>query len=73
MSDTIYLDNQATTQIDPEVIDAMMPYFYNKFGNASSIHHSYGKESKKAVERSRQILADSIKAKKGDYFYQRSN
>lgn len=69
MSDTIYLDNQATTQIDPEVIDAMMPYFYNKFGNASSIHHSYGRESKKAVERSRQILADSIKAKKREIVF----
>tara|TARA_X000001036_G_scaffold423146_1_gene446776 strand:- start:69 stop:1247 length:1179 start_codon:yes stop_codon:yes gene_type:complete len=65
----IYLDNQATTPIDPEVLDAMLPFFHEKFGNASSIHHSYGIESKKAVERSRQVLADSIKAKKREIVF----
>ena len=59
MADPIYLDNQATTPLDPEVMDAMLPFFYEKFGNASSIHHSYGMESKKAVEKSRQVLSDS--------------
>ena len=69
MVDPIYLDNQATTPIDPEVMDAMLPFFHEKFGNASSIHHSYGMESKKAVERSRQVLAESIKAKKREIIF----
>jgi len=69
MADPIYLDNQATTPIDPEVMDAMLPFFHEKFGNASSIHHSYGMESKKAVERSRQVLAESIKAKKREIIF----
>ena len=69
MVDPIYLDNQATTPIDPEVLDAMLPFFHEKFGNASSIHHSYGMESKKAVERSRQVLAESIKAKKREIIF----
>lgn len=69
MADPIYLDNQATTPIDPEVLDAMLPFFHEKFGNASSIHHSYGMESKKAVERSRQVLAESIKAKKREIIF----
>ena len=69
MADPIYLDNQATTPIDPEVMDAMLPFFHEKFGNASSIHHSYGIESKKAVERSRQVLAESIKAKKREIIF----
>ena len=69
MADPIYLDNQATTPIDPEVMDAMLPFFHEKFGNASSIHHTYGIESKKAVERSRQVLAESIKAKKREIIF----
>ena len=69
MADPIYLDNQATTPLDPEVMDAMLPFFHEKFGNASSIHHFYGLESKKAVEKSRQVLSDSIKAKKREIIF----
>ena len=58
----IYLDYAATTPTDPEVIAAMEPYFFEKFGNASSLH-AYGQEAKKALEDSRQALADFIGAK----------
>ncbi|MCX5669637.1 MAG: cysteine desulfurase NifS [Candidatus Omnitrophica bacterium] len=57
----IYLDYAATTPTDPEVILAMEPYFFDKFGNASSLH-AYGQEAKKALEDSRQSLADFIGA-----------
>ncbi len=57
----VYLDYAATTPTDPEVIGAMQPYFFDKFGNASSLH-AYGQEAKKAVEDSRQALADFIGA-----------
>jgi len=58
----VYLDYAATTPTDPEVIKAMEPYFFEKFGNASSLH-AYGQEAKKALEDSRQTLADFIGAK----------
>lgn len=58
----VYLDYAATTPTDPEVIAAMQPYFFDKFGNASSLH-AYGQEAKKALEDSRQMLADFIGAK----------
>ncbi|MFH0917685.1 MAG: cysteine desulfurase NifS [Candidatus Omnitrophota bacterium] len=58
----VYLDYAATTPTDPEVIAAMEPYFFEKFGNASSLH-AYGQEAKKALEDSRQSLADFIGAK----------
>jgi len=57
----VYLDYAATTPTDPEVIAAMQPYFFDKFGNASSLH-AYGQEAKKALEDSRQTLADYIGA-----------
>lgn len=57
----VYLDYAATTPTDPEVIAAMAPYFFEKFGNASSLH-AYGQEAKKALEDSRQSLADFIGA-----------
>ena len=57
----VYLDYAATTPTDPEVMSAMEPYFFEKFGNASSLH-AYGQEAKKALEDSRQSLADFIGA-----------
>jgi len=58
----IYIDYAATTPTDPEVIKAMQPYLFEKFGNPSSIH-SYGQEAKKALEDSRERLAKFLGAK----------
>lgn len=58
----IYLDYAATTPTDPEVLEAMEPYFFEKFGNASSIH-SFGQDAKKAVEDARLKVADFLRAK----------
>jgi cysteine desulfurase len=52
----VYLDNNATTPVLPEVFEAMLPYFGERFGNASSIH-AYGQDARSAVERSRESLA----------------
>src|ERR1700722_16498552 len=52
----IYLDNNATTPVPPEVLDAMRPYFGEHFGNASSIHH-HGQETRAAIERARDTVA----------------
>lgn len=58
----IYMDHGATTPVDPLVVDAMLPYFTEKFGNASSLH-SFGQEATIALEQSRQQVAASIGAK----------
>jgi cysteine desulfurase len=55
----VYFDNNATTPIMPEVLDAMRPYFGEHFGNASSIHH-HGQEARAAVERARASLAELL-------------
>ena len=57
----IYLDNHATTRVDPRVVEAMLPYFSETFGNAGSVHGS-GETAHDAVERSRQSLALAIGA-----------
>ena len=57
----VYLDYAATTPTDPEVVSAIEPYFFEKFGNPSSLH-AYGQEAKKAVEDSRESLAGFINA-----------
>lgn len=58
----VYLDYAATAPTDPEVLRAMEPYFFEKFGNPASIH-SFGQEAKKAMEDSRQTLAEFLGAK----------
>ena len=55
----VYLDNNATTPVLPEVLEAMRPYFGERFGNASSIHH-HGQETRAAVERSRESVASLL-------------
>src|SRR6202795_821574 len=55
----IYLDNNATTPVLPEVLEAMRPYFGERFGNASSIHH-HGQETRAAVERARDSVASLL-------------
>lgn len=57
----IYLDNAATTKIDPKVLKAMLPYFDQKYGNASSTH-TKGREAKNAMEDARRVIAKSIGA-----------
>ncbi len=64
----IYLDNAATTALDPEVLDAMMPFFTEKFGNPSSIY-SYGRESKLGLENARKTVARILNANPGEIFF----
>lgn len=66
--DRIYLDNAATTALDPEVLEAMMPYLTGKFGNPSSIY-SYGREAKMAVESARKSVAKILHCTPGEIFF----
>lgn len=64
----VYLDNSATTPIDPEVLDAMMPYLTDKFGNASSIHH-FGQETRSAVDVARHQVAGLLNARPNEIVF----
>jgi len=64
----IYLDYSATTPVDPEVTEAMLPYFTRSFGNASSIH-AFGRETKIPLEESREKIARAIGAETGEIFF----
>lgn len=64
----IYLDNAATTKTAPEVVDAMLPYFREYYGNASTIY-GLGAESKKAMDHARQTIADSLGAKPEEIYF----
>ena len=64
----IYLDNAATTPLSPQVLEAMMPYLTEKFGNPSSIY-SYGRESRLAIENARKSVAKILNAHPAEIFF----
>ncbi|MBL0358856.1 MAG: cysteine desulfurase [Chitinophagaceae bacterium] len=64
----IYLDNAATTPLDKEVLDTMMPYFTEKFGNPSSIY-SYGRETRMGIEQARKSVAKILNAHPAEIFF----
>ena len=68
MSKLIYLDNAATTKTAPEVVDAMLPYFSEFYGNPSSIY-DFAQKSKEAVTKGRQQIADVLNAKKEEIYF----
>jgi len=65
---TIYMDNAATTRVDDEVLKAMLPYFSEKYGNASS-KHIVGQEAKRGVEEARDVIASSIGSKRDEIIF----
>ncbi|UEG48973.1 cysteine desulfurase [Ferruginibacter lapsinanis] len=67
-SQRIYFDNAATTPLDPEVLEVMMPYLTEKFGNPSSIY-SYGRESRMAIENARKSVAKILHAHPSEIFF----
>lgn len=69
MSNIIYFDNNSTTRIDPEVYECMIPYFQEKYGNASSNSHYFGREAKEAAEYARKQISSLINSKEDEIIF----
>ena len=68
MSKLIYLDNAATTKVAPEVVEAMIPYFTENFGNPSSVY-SFAAKNKEAITQQREIIANALGAKANEIYF----
>ena len=68
MKKIIYLDNAATTKTSPEVVEAMLPYFTEQYGNASAIY-SIGSSNKEVISRARKDIADVLGAKENEIYF----
>src|SRR5256885_5224034 len=64
----VYLDNSATTPVDPRVVEALMPYLTGKFGNPSSVHF-FGQEARAAVDQARRDVAELISARPNEVVF----
>jgi cysteine desulfurase len=65
----IYMDNHATTRVDPRVVEAMLPYFTEAYGNAGSVGHAFGDAAREAVEQSRASIASAINAEPAEIVF----
>ena len=68
MEKIIYLDNAATTRTAPEVVDAMLPYFTEKYGNPSSVY-GFAAENKEVISRQRRVIAEVLGAKENEIYF----
>jgi len=69
VSSFIYLDNNATTQIAPEVLEAMLPYLRQAYGNPASTQYALGREASRAVEKARAQVADKLNARESEIYF----